>query len=126
MPDQVRIARVFGAPTAAVGDGVHEWIGDVAERGRVTAYLRAGAPILTTTARSADLIDPARGRAVDASFRTDGTWVWSEALTYYAQSYGLAPEEEFYAHIRRRGYVCPVPGERAADRALRVLAASFR
>lgn len=126
MPDRVRIARVFAAPAAAVGDGVHEWIGDVAERQRVAAYLRAGAPILATTARSADLIDPARGAVVGASFRTDGTWVWSEALTYYAQSYGLAPEEEFYAHIRQRGYACPAPGERAADRALSALYASFR
>ena len=126
MPDQVRIARVFAAPTASAGDGVHEWIGDVEERQRVAAYLRAGAPILTTTARSADLIDPARGRVVGASFRTDGTWVWSDALTYYAGVHGLAPEEEFYAHIRERGYACPASSQDAADHALNALYASFR
>jgi hypothetical protein len=126
MPDRVRIARVFAGPTARPGDGAHEWIGDGQERQRVRAYLRAGTPILTTTSRSADLIDPARGAVVGASFRTDGTWVWSEALTYYAGVHGLAPEADFYAHIRQRGYACPVPGERAADQALSVLYASFR
>jgi hypothetical protein len=126
MPDEVRIARVFGAPTASPGDAVHTWIGDDEERQRVASYLRAGTAILMTTALQPDLIDPARGRVVGASFRTDGSWVWSDALTYYASAYGLAPEDDFYAHIRDRGYACPVPGDAAQDNALNVLYASFR
>lgn len=126
MPGQVRIARVFAGPTANVGDRVHTWIADGEERQRVAAYLRAGAPILTTTARQPDLIDPARGRVVGASFRTDGTWVWSDALTHYADAHGLAPEDDFYAHIRARHYACPVPGGAEQDAALNALYASFR
>ena len=126
MPDDVRIARVFAGPTASVGDAVHTWIEDSEERHRVAAYLRAGTPILTTTALQPDLIDPARGRVVGASFRTDGTWVWSDALTYYTGAYGLAPEDEFYTHIRAEHYACPVPGDAAQDDALNTLYASFR
>lgn len=126
MPDEVRIARVFAGPTASVGDAAHTWIADDEERQRVAAYLRVGAPILMTTALQPDLIDPARGRVVGASFRTDGTWVWSDALTYYAGAYGLAPEDEFYARIRARHYACPVPSDAEQDAALNVLYASFR
>jgi len=126
LPGQVRIARVFAASAASPGDGLHEWITDSDERHRLTAYLRAGAPILTTTALQPDLIDPARGKVVGASFRTDGTWVWSEALAYYVGAYGLAPEDEFYAHIQARHYACPVPSGAAQDTALDVLYTSFR
>jgi len=123
---EVCIARVFAGPTASVGDGLHTWIADGQVRERIAAYLRAGAPILTTTARQPDLIDPARGRVVGASFRTDGAWVWSDALTYYTGVHGLAPEDEFYAHIRAQHYACPVPGDEAQDAALNTLYASFR
>lgn len=126
MPGEVRIARVFAESAASVGDAAHEWIADDEERQRVAAYLRAGAPILTTTALQPDLIDPARGRVVGASFRTDGIWVWSDALTYYAGAYGLAPEDEFYAHIRASHYACPAPSDAEQDDALNVLYASFR
>jgi hypothetical protein len=126
MHDEVRIARVFAGPSASVGDSAHTWIADDEERQRVAAYLRAGAPILMTTALHPDLIDPDRGRVVGASFRTDGTWVWSDALTYYACAHGLAPEDDFYAHMRARHYACPVPGDGAKDNALNVLYASFR
>jgi hypothetical protein len=126
MPDEIRIARVFAAPAASVGDAAHTWIADGEERQRVAAYLLAGAPILTTTALHPDLIDPANGTVVGASFRTDGTWVWSDALTYYAQAHGLAPEDDFYAHIRARHYACPAPGDAARDSARSALYASFR
>ena len=126
MSDEVRIARVFAGSAASIGDAAHTWITDGEERQRVAAYLRAGTAILMTTALQPDLIDPARGRVVGASFRTDGTWVWSDALSYYAGAYGLAPEDEFYAHIRARGYACPIPGDAAQDDALNVLYASFR
>jgi hypothetical protein len=126
MPDEVHIAQVFAQPSARVGDDAHTWIADGEERQRIAAYLRAGAPILMTTALQPDLIDAARGRVVNASFRTDGTWVWSDALTYYTSVYGLAPEAAFYAHVRDRHYACPVPDEAAQDNALNALYASFR
>jgi len=125
VPDDVRIARIFAGPAAHVGDAAHTWIDD-SERQRVAAYLQAGTPILTTTALQPDLIDPSRGRVVGASFRTDGAWVWSDALTYYTREHGLAPEDDFYAHIRGYRYACPHPDDAAQDAALAVLYASFR
>jgi hypothetical protein len=124
--DVVRIARVFAGPGAQVGDGAHIWIADSEERERITAYLKAGAPILTTTALTQDLLDAARGKAVGATYRTDGTWVWTDALMYYTGEYGLAPEDDFYAHIRASGYACPRPNDASQDAALNVLYASFR
>lgn len=128
VPDDVRIARVFAAGSGEPGPGGSgpSWLADPAERDRVTAYLRAGAPILMTTALQPDALDPARGKAVGASYRTDGTWVWSDALTYYVRVHALAPEDEFREHIRAHGYRCPAPDDAAQDRALDALYASFR
>jgi hypothetical protein len=122
----VRIARVFAGPGAQTGDGAHTWISDSEEQERIAAYLKAGAPILTTTALTQDLLDPAHAKVVGASYRTDGTWVWTDALMYYTHEYGLAPEDDFYADIRANGYACPRPGDAAQDAALDVLYASFR
>ena len=123
MPADARIARVFAAGSGdpLLGDPRQSWLSDPAERDRITAYLRAGVPILQP-----DALDPARGKAVGASYRTDGTWVWSDALTYYVRVHGLAPEEDFREHIRANGYLCAAPEEAAQDRALDALYASLR
>ncbi|SRR5258708_19054773 len=128
MPEDVRIARVFaaGERDPVPGDPGQSWLADAGERERVTGYLRAGAPILMTTALQPDRLDPARGKAVGASYRTDGSWVWSDALTYYVRMHDLAPEDEFYQHIRANGYACPAPDDAAQDRALVALYASLR
>ena len=128
MRQDVRIARVFAASGGdpVPGSEGQPWLSDPAERERLAGYLRAGAPILMTTALQPDRLDPARGDAVGASYRTDGTWVWSDALTYYVRVHDLAPEDEFYEHIRRNGYACPTPDDAAQDRALDALYASFQ
>jgi hypothetical protein len=41
------------------------------------------------------------------TYRTDGTWVWQEALAYYVISRGVAPELEFLCHIEANGYQLP-------------------
>jgi hypothetical protein len=125
VPAQARIARVFADSDVFPGDPRALWLTDPDERERIAGYLRAGAPILMTTTLLADRLDPARGRAVGASYRTDGTWIWSDALTYYVRTYGLAPEDEFRAHIAGRAYACPVPDEAARNRALAALYAWF-
>lgn len=127
MPETVRIARVFAvSPGDPAEGGARARLGDPEERERVAAYLAAGAPILMTTALQPDRMDPTRGNVVGASYRTDGTWVWSDALTYYAREHGLAPEGEFLEWIRGRGYTCPAPDDAVQDAALDVLYASFR
>lgn len=120
MPEPIHIARV------PVDDGVAAPRLDDAERERVAAYLTSGAPILLTTALSPDVLDPARGKVVGASFRTDGTWVWSDALAYYVRVHGLAPEDALLKWIRGLNYRCAAPDEATLDGALDTLWASFR
>jgi len=125
VPDAVRIAVLFAAANVFPDDPRVSWLTDADEQERIAGYLRAGAPILMTTTLLADRLDPDRGRAVGASYRTDGTWVWSDALTYYVGAYGLAPEDEFRDHIKGRAYACPAPDEAARNRALAALYAWF-
>ena len=122
---EVRIARVFADADVFPGDPRASWLTDPSERERIAGYLQAGAPILMTTTLLADRLDPACGRAVGASYRTDGSWVWNDALTYYVRKHGLAPEDEFRDYIAERAYVCQVPEEAARDRALAALYAMF-
>ena len=125
VPGEVLIARVFANADIFPGDPRAQWLTDPDERERIAGYLGAGAPILMTTMLLADRLDPARGRAVGASYRTDGTWVWNDALTYYVRMHGLAPEDEFRDHIAGRAYACPAPDEAARDQALAALYAWF-
>jgi hypothetical protein len=129
VPPYLRLARAGGellwarsaAPeirTARLFDGVdpergpvfrsdHERIDDEAERRRLIDYLRAGEPLMVSTARLADAVDPGAGDTVPVDFRTDGTWLWSDATTYYLERHQLAPDPELVAHIRARGYQRP-------------------
>jgi hypothetical protein len=118
--NRVRIARLFAQ------GGEQARLADPAEQEHVAAYLAAGAPILMTTVLTTDRLDPSRGNVVGASYRTDGTWVWSDALTYYVRVHGLAPEDAFLEWIRVRGYACPAPDDSAQDAALDALYVSFR
>ncbi len=124
----VRFARVFAPSdtTPSIGDEHQSWIVDAAERDRVAKYLDSGAPILVTTALGIDQLSPAQGNRVGMSYRTDGEWVWSDALSYYVATYGLAPENGFYQHIRDHRYECPEPDDEAQDRALEELYASWK
>ena len=124
MSESIHIARV-PVGDGGVGGGVGPHLDD-AERERVAAFLAAGAPILMTTALSPDKLDSARGNVVGASFRTDGTWVWSDGLAYYVRAHGVAPEDALLLWIRGQDYRCATPDETAQDRALDALWASFR
>ncbi|GAA2025162.1 hypothetical protein GCM10009839_23960 [Catenulispora yoronensis] len=114
-----RLAKVFDGAT----DGVPYYKPDhprltPTERGPVLAYLNAGAPLLMTTASEPDIVDPARGEVVPMSFRTDGEWIWNDALTYYIEEYGLAPEPDFLAAMESARWACPTPQDADLDRAL--------
>jgi hypothetical protein len=88
---------------------------------RLVEYLRRGEPLLLTTARLNDVVDPSRGNGVPMSFRTDGTWFWSDATTYYLEVHGLLSDPELAAHMRSAGRVPPVD-DVARHRAMAVLA----
>jgi hypothetical protein len=60
------------------------------------------------------MVDPLApsGDLVPLSFRTDGRWIWQDALAHYLRTRGVAPELEFLCHIEEQGYVPPlVPTE---------------
>jgi hypothetical protein len=99
----------------------HERIADPAERERVAGYMRDGLVVLRTTSLEPDAVEPSRGSVVPGSFRTDGSWVWSDALMYYAREHGIAPDREFYAHVVASGYRCPQPPTSIVRKALQVL-----
>src|SRR3984885_16299249 len=42
---------------------------------------------------------PATGAAVPVSFRTDETWIWTDAVAYYRSRHGTAPGARLRAHI---------------------------
>src|SRR5262249_34341913 len=85
---------------------------------QVAEYLAAGTAILFTTATTADRYDPAAGQPVGLSVRSAGQWVWSDVITYYARRYGILPEPDLLAHIRRNGYVCRQLDDATAEQVL--------
>jgi hypothetical protein len=90
---------------------------DREEIGAVVAFLRGAPRVKSTTATGLDPFDPAAGAVVPSHVHTDGWWIWSEALAYYAWRYGIAPEPELLRHIRARGYRYPEVTRAALDRA---------
>ncbi|WKU05339.1 hypothetical protein [Micromonospora sp. HUAS LYJ1] len=105
-PTPVTIARDFDTIDPVLGPGFdpdHDHL-EAAEAAQVLGYLDAGEPLLSTTTREPDVLDTSLGQVVPQSFRTDGTWIWTDTVAYYLRTYGLAPDGEFLAHIRDRGY----------------------
>ncbi|WP_320065620.1 hypothetical protein [Micromonospora sp. RTGN7] len=96
--------------TARVFDGVDPvrgpWfttnrpvVADDAERDRLVTALRSAVVITWSSAEMADVLAPERGEVVPLHLRTDGTWVWSDAVAYYLENYGLAPDPDLAAHL---------------------------
>lgn len=99
---EITVARVFDAVDPDTGPSFapdHPRMADEQARARILAYLKAGAELLVTSATFADVVDPARGAVVPMSFRTDGTWIWTDTVTYYLEEHHLAPDPELLGHI---------------------------
>ncbi|MBU4215411.1 MAG: hypothetical protein KJ792_12230 [Actinobacteria bacterium] len=60
----------------------------VPTREQVARYLRAGSVVMATTARTRDHFRPETGPVSGMNVMTDGTYVWSEDLAYYVETYG--------------------------------------
>lgn len=88
---------------------------------RALARLRAGELVLNPPGAMDDLLDPDRPEAVPAGFRSDGRWVWPDAVAYYLKRYRLAPEPGLAAHLR----AAPPPGPLSRVARHRVLAMLF-
>lgn len=106
MPNQATdftMARVFDSVDPATGPRFapdRPRLAGGGERERILAYLRAGTVVLATTGTMPDIVDPGRGATVPMSFRTDGTWIWTDTVTYYLAEHDVGPDPQLVAHIR--------------------------
>jgi hypothetical protein len=66
---------------------------------RVLSYLRSGELVLNSPGAMDDVLDAERVSAVPVGFRSDGRWIWPDAVGYYLKRYHLAPEPELVAHV---------------------------
>jgi hypothetical protein len=104
----LRLARVFdgespaGTPWFSPG---RLRIPEPVRRERLAGYLMAGRLVLRVSDPMPDPMDP--GHRVPMSYRTDGCWVWQEALAHYLLTRGVAPELDLLCHIEERGYAAP-------------------
>lgn len=99
----IAIARVFDKVDPVHGpsfDLDHPRMADEAERRRTIDYLRAGTELLVSLGMVEDVIDPRRGIIVPMSFRTDGSWIWTDSTAYYLEQYHLAPDAELLRHVQ--------------------------
>ena len=120
------IARVFDFARPDTGPGFepdHRVVSDADELDRLLAYLTSGTLVLHTTARTQDVLDPEAGQEVPGSFRTDGEWIWTDAVAYYLDEHGLAPDEELAEHIDARWQAGITDAE--TDQETAIAAASF-
>ena len=94
---------------------------DPAEAAKVAQDLDSGAILLVTMVRMDDIVDESVSSAVPLNFRTDGTWIWTEASAYYARKHLLGPEPALLAHLRSNDYTVPSVDGVAVYRAMQVL-----
>ncbi|WP_044887777.1 MULTISPECIES: hypothetical protein [Frankia] len=98
----VSVARVFDAADPVTGPRFapdRPRITNVAVRARLLGYLDNGVALFDGSAPMPDVLDPAQGDVVPGMFRTDGRWVWTDAVGYYLRAYGIAPEQGFRWHL---------------------------
>lgn len=106
----VRVARLYDGFDPQTGPYFapdRRRVDDPAERRRIVRYLRGGTVLLRSFTLDPDVLDPGRGAAVPGSFRTDGSWLWSDGLMYYVERHGIAPPVDFHEHMAAAGYRCP-------------------
>ncbi|TDV48643.1 hypothetical protein [Actinophytocola oryzae] len=118
------VARVFDMSDPELGPRFapdHPRMTDESERERVLWYLRSGTELLVTLATMPDVADPARGSVVPMTFRTDGRWIWPDAVTYYLEEHRLTPDPDLVAHIRTTDGPPPGLDTVALQRAMAVL-----
>ncbi|MGW2250918.1 hypothetical protein ACWCXH_12030 [Kitasatospora sp. NPDC001660] len=119
--DGFRLAAVFDAVDPVMGPGFAPSrlrLAEGPERRTVVRYLRGGAAVLLTPTLMDDVVDPERRGVVPLGFRTDGQWIWTDTVTYYLETHGVAPEPSLLAHVRAQGDgPCVRPGREVLERA---------
>ena len=124
-----RFAAVFDATTA---DGTPvvspERVATLPPRQYDAAlrYLEAGAWVIRSTAQVVDHLDAERGFAVPGGYRTDGLWIWPEAVPYYLREHRIPPQTQLSNRIIELGYRCPPVPAVTVQRAVTALTARAR
>jgi hypothetical protein len=107
-PAEFRFAAVVDGLTPA-GEPIvspeRGWVTDETWRRRILRYLRSSAIVYHDDGvRGPDPFDPARGPVVPRGYRTDGTWIWPDAVEYHLVEHGVAPDPGLYAMVQQHGY----------------------
>jgi hypothetical protein len=87
----------------------------------VVAYLREAPIVVAGFGFDPDPYDPEGAEVVPLHLHTDGAWVWSASLGYFAERYGMPPEPDLLAHIEQRGYRWPELDRAALERVSRLI-----
>jgi hypothetical protein len=77
---------------------------DRPEATRVAGYLDAGVPVWSSPDLGPDVLRPGQPRLVPTGLRSDGRWVWSDAVGYYLKTHNVAPDPDLLMWIRAAGY----------------------
>ncbi|SNQ48712.1 conserved hypothetical protein [Frankia canadensis] len=99
---EVTIARVFDEVDPVTGPGFaadRPRLSDPDTRADLLRRLDLGIPVLGTSARMTDVLDPDRGEVVPMTFRTDGVWVWTDTTSYYLDQHGIVPDPDLVRHL---------------------------
>ncbi|WP_328824376.1 hypothetical protein [Verrucosispora sioxanthis] len=122
-PRRVTIARVFDGADPETGP----WFApdhprlEGPIRDQAIAYLSAGQLVLAITQRTADIVTGSDEPVVPMSYRTDGQWVWTDAVVYYLQTHAVAPDQDLLDHMRSVSFSPPQTDEIGTHRALAAL-----
>jgi len=127
-PDpEVKVVRIFDKVDPVEGPSFapdRTKIDDEDERERICEYLESATLLLVTSAMLDDVVEPERGKAVPTNFYTDGSWVWTDSVTYYLREHHLAPDPGLLAHIDEIDGPPPFPDTVALGRVMEVLTPS--
>jgi hypothetical protein len=76
-------------------------------RGWILDYLTRAPLALRSLGRAPDPLAGDRRPVMPLGYRTDGVWVWQEAVGHYLRTRGIAPEFALLSHIESNAYRLP-------------------
>jgi hypothetical protein len=106
----VRLARVFDGVDPTRGPYFRPEHPRLSrdEGSRVAEYLGDAQVVLHGPGPADDVMMPHLKGVVPVDFRSDGSWVWPDAVRYYLQTYGLSPEPELVRRVLTVGSPAPL------------------
>lgn len=107
---QLRLARVHDGQDGNGRPIVIRPFVDPRTREQLLDYLESAPVVLSASGFAADAFVP-DDLDVPLTYRTDGTWVWSDAVPHYLRKHGLPPEPDLVQHVVSRNFRTPTPSE---------------